>query len=497
MNRLLICVHGVGTGAMGWLRILEQERLPYVEDAGQEATVTLFADTVPAWMEDYVMRGGVAVVSGAPLTPGLLPSGQPAVISRFRSPGNDSTAASPCLAVLFSGGGFGEVRLHEDRRVKRGVDPDVYPLVLETALGRGRIIFTGVPLTDLLAAGGDRLRRFSAVSELSERVATADKAEIADVLVWMLRRAVVAAGFPYLRVVRYPGGAPSVFILRVDVDGIYGENARSIAEAAASQGIRASFFFNGSLCEEVPGDLGSWTEGHEVGHHGYYHTVYDTVEDNVRNLERGAEWVRSHLGRDPRGFVAPRGLWNQALEEALVKQDDPYSSDFALDFDSLPFHTPGGVLQIPVHPFSPERAAVFRAEMGLPPPTAEDITAHYLYAVRNQVRHGRPAHLYGHPEVLGATASEVVPAIVREIRHLGARPLTVGEFYSWWTERHSTGLAVAYDPDREVLEITTSGRVEGIEAFDHPSLEVRINRRHLKASGARRSLLFAQQGGTL
>lgn len=460
-------------GTHGWRRILEQEGIPFEEGTELRWPLTVFEGVLPDRVEGYVSRGGVAVVSGAPEADGLLPASFPALVHRFLAPETSDPCQAPSIVRLFRGEGFGECRLHENRTVREGNDPDRFPAILTRRVGEGAVIFTGIPLAQLLASAGDRLRRFSPFSEVTERVSSVDKAGVADTLVWMLREGFRAAGLPYIRVARFPNWATSVFLLRVDVDGVFGDLARRLLGSVTTGDIRASFFFNGALCEQFPGDVEGLPPGHEVGQHGYSHDVYEDVERNRENLGRGAAWVETLTGTRPRSFVAPRGLWNAALEEALLMEGYRYSSDFALDFDSLPFRTPNGLLQIPVHPYSPERASAFAHEHGLPPPSPGAVLSHYLAVLRHQLRHGRPVHVYGHPKVLGAMAEEVLPPLFAEVAAAGLPSMTLGGFYEWWRTREQAGLRL--ELDRKAGEVRAELSLEScaVQVLVHTDVAVR------------------------
>ena len=438
-------LHAEGDGAAGWARVLRQECLAWDMVDGPGRPVILFSGGLPSWCDAFVAGGGVAVIDEAPAD-ALLGTGATATLLRFRPPQRDRDAAMPCLARAFAGDGEGEIRLHENRKARDGRLADVRPAVLVRRHGRGWLIFTGLPLARHLVAAGDSLRAFADASDMTERVATADKAEIADTLAWMLRRAFACLGLPYLRVARYPGGARSVFVLRVDVDGLFGANCRRIAETARAHGVACSFYFNASLCRAHPGALArDWLEGHEIGHHGDRHDVFDTVADNAANLRAGTDWLARELGAHGRGCVAPRGLWNPALDRAMAELAVPYSSDFGLDFDGLPFVTPAGVLQVPVHPYSPERHRIHREDCGLGPPGARAVLDHYLSALARQSALGRPVHLYGHPEVLGALAGAVLPELFAAARDAGLPAMTLGAFADWWRRRGECGVTLAVD----------------------------------------------------
>lgn len=468
-NDVTIGVLGDGPGVAGWVRVLEQEGLPFEVPAGPNRPIVVSGGAVPEWFDSYVRGGGMFVLSGAPPLDVLGPSVL-ATIQRIHPAHAGDPVATPCLARLFRGDGDGVVRLHEDRITKSGIEQGVFPLVASHGIGRGHVIYTGVPLTMLLEAGGDHLRRFAPFSPVTERVASVDKAGVVDVLVAMLRKAFNKRGMPYVRLQRFPHGSPSVLVLRVDVDGIFGDRAARLAGAAAAAGLRASFFLNGSKCEDDPGEVRNWPGDHEIGHHGFVHNLFDTVQENLDNLRRGAAWVRESAGTEPSTFVAPRGMWNDALDQALAVAGYPYSSDFGLDFDSLPFRTPAGVLQVPVHPYSPERARVYASEQSIAPPTAEEICDHYLRVLERQAKAGRPVHVYGHPEVLGAHAEVVVPALAEAAAGGGIPNLTLREYAQWWALREKANMRLLWDPD---------ARIMGVRFDDEGEWDVDVFDRHL------------------
>ena len=450
-------------GSDGWLRVLRQEMVPWDLVDGPDRPIILFDGSLPSWCADFVAGGGVAVVSGAPANEALFGPGITASLLRFRPPGREREAVMPCLARLFHGPGEGECRLHENRKARAGRLADVRPAVLARPHGNGWLVFTGLPLAQHLAAGGDCLRSFTDASNVTERVASVDKAEVADTLTWMLRQAFAKLNLPYVRLARFPNAARSVFLFRVDVDGLFGGNCRRIAEIAQAHGIAGSFYFNASLCRGGPGELSrDWLAAHEIGHHADRHDLFDTVEENRENLLAGMAWVEQALGVQTTGYVAPRGLWNHALDAAMTELGHVYSSDFGLDFDSLPFLTPAGVLQVPVHPFSPERYAIHQEDAGFGPPSARAILDHYVSALERQVALRRPAHLYGHPEVLGRMAHAVLPDLFAAVARLDLPNMTVGAFVDWWLGRakaalslrvHDASGAVAVDTTGEAVEV--------------------------------------------
>jgi peptidoglycan/xylan/chitin deacetylase (PgdA/CDA1 family) len=471
---ITVGLSAAGDAWEGWRRVLRQEKIPWETADGPIHPIGIFDRRLPEWFEEFVRQGGVALVTGAPANDALFGPSCTVSVTRFRAPSRDREALMPCLARLFAGAGEGEIRQHENRKLRSGRLADVRAAVLSRPVNRGWVIYPGLPLAEHLSAAGDCLRTFTDSSNLTERVSSTDKAEIVDTMVSMLRQAFDKASLPYVRLARFPGAAKSVFMFRVDVDGLFGSQCRDIAELARAHGVRASFYFNAALCRAYPGDLSAdWLQAHEIGHHADVHDLFDTVSENRANLLSGIAWVEQQLGIRTSSYVAPRGLWNRALDTAMAELGHVYSSDFGLDFDSMPFFTPAGVLQIPVHPFSPERLAIHQEDSGFGPPSARAVLDHYLSAMERQAALGHPVHLYGHPEVLGRMAAKVLPDMFRAIGRLGIPNMTLADYAAWWIERDRTALALSVDDDTDTIEIESNG--EAVEIFTSKPIRVTLN----------------------
>ena len=462
MSRAIqIGLYAEGDAADGWIRVLRQDRLPWERVDGPTQPIILFDGVLPAWCEDFIEDGGVAIVTAAPRHEALLGSSTTATLTRFRPPGRDIEAMLPCLARVFEGDGEGEVRLHENRKARGGRLADIHPAVLTRQHGRGWLVYTGLPLAAHLMAEGDSLRSFSSASALTERVASVDKADLADTMTAMIGTAFARLGLPLVRVARYPRAARSVFLFRVDVDGTFGSNCRAIADIAQAHGIAGSFYFNASLCRTNGGDLSrDWLAAHEIGNHADVHDLFDSVEENSANLAAGLDWIEQTLGVRPSGYVAPRGLWNRALDRAMAELGQVYSSDFGLAIDALPFFTSAGVLQIPVHPFSPERFTICEEDAGRGPPGSQAVLHHYLGALHRQVALRRPTHLYGHPEVLGRMAETVLPTLFDAVARLDLPTMTVADFAAWWRKRDCSDVSLSIEDDGVLTIETTADLLE-------------------------------------
>ncbi len=433
----------------GWAQVLEQECQQALVDPDPVRPVSVCAGRPPKGWRAYVEAGGVLVVAAATMLPWHDADAAPVSITRLYPADGRAPIAAPCLARRAPDGvgGTTVLRAHEDRVPKDAGDVGRTPLVTTYDVGAGRVVAVWAPLGELLRAAGDRLRRFSDRTPVTERCATVDKGPLAGLMREVLVDAVTWRGLPFVSPSAFPSGAAAALVVRCDVDGIYGDHATQISKAFVRHGIPVSFFVNAAFAERHPGAL-DLDDLHQLGQHGYRHDVFDTEAENDENLAAGERWLQERTGKPPEGFVAPRGLWNPSLGRALRRRGYDYSADFGLSFDALPFVTPEGILQLPVHPYSPERAARWADEQGLPPPGDEDEVAHYLATVEDARTEGRPAHIYGHPERLARLADTLADRLASWLDTHRGVALTLEQYARWWRRRGQTGIVVEHAPER-------------------------------------------------
>jgi len=475
-TELCVGLFGTAEANAGWFRVLQQEMVPFRETTEPDCPVTCFTESLPPWLENYVSSGGIALIAAPAME--NLPVRPPvdgwSVLHQFHFPeAGIEEAYAPAKALLIREHGYGHIRLNEDRIIKDGLDIGKYPLVVRRTLGKGALYLSALPLSDLLILQGNRLRRFSPFSEVKERVSSIDKAQVARVMVWMLRQAFSEIDAPYVHLWYYPGQVPSVFIFRVDVDGPAGENLSRLVQECDRARITANFFINRAKCLGMETALNGLLS-HEVGSHGDIHNVYDSYEENHQNILQGRRWVHEVLSIDTPFFVAPRGLWNRALGEALEDLGVPYSSDFGIDFDGLPYHPLVGnrhlnLLQVPVHPHCAERAAIQAEEEHLPAPTPQELLRYYQHVIEYKVARNEPVILYGHPQELGRYASQILPHLFAMVRKLDLPNLRYSDFTRWWLEREKVRWSARYRPQEGKVEVQVVPSLPDLSAHILPA----------------------------
>jgi peptidoglycan/xylan/chitin deacetylase (PgdA/CDA1 family) len=445
----------------GWTRVLEQEKTPYRKINEPGCPVMVCEGQVPDRLAEFLQEGGVAIITAARELTLPFPvryRGQ-AVTQLLQFPElNLPDVRIAGISAVFAGAGFGKITLHENRVEKGGIRTGHFPAFIQQRVGRGYCLFTGLPLSELLLSVGDTLRTFSRHSSITERIVTIDKAQILRILVWILRKAFSLLGLPYVHLCYYPNQAASVFAFRIDVDGTYGENVTSIAQTARAAELPITFFINQSLCLGEQNYLHQIDPANEIGNHGNIHNLFDTKEDNLRNVSEGRAWLQENSLPVGPWYAAPRGMWNPELGAALEELGYLYSSDFGLEIDGLPFFPRvytqrTGVIQIPIHPFSVERAVRYAEENGLNPPSEEEVLSYFTAVARDHLEQEWPIFFYGHPEHFGKMAKTILFALKRLADDWNVPNTTLSKYAEWWKRRDALEIYATHDDDQNELVI--------------------------------------------
>jgi len=437
----------------GWLHVLQQEKVPYRCHTDLSSRITIFPDEFPKEGYEYVRKGGIAILEkpGELDKLGLKPRGE-AVISRFYFPlDGDNVIYAPSLVDIYRGQGYGHFIVHEERLIKYGIKLGYHPLVLEVPWGKGFFFIFAAKISRLLLYHGNTLRRFSNFTDVTERVSSIDKSKVSRVLVTILKKAFEKAEIPYVGLWYYPNDYDTVFMFRIDVDGVEGETTKRISDICEKYGVRTTFYVNKDLCQAEENYLKGISDYHYVGNHGDIHNIFDTKNENKDNIISCENWLNKVFGvRKTKLFTAPRGLWNEELAVALDELGYTSSSDFGFFFDGFPFHPvvngrPLKLLQIPTNPYCVNRARKFYQENSLGE-VAPDTTIEYFKKV---IKHKRsinePILIYGHPDGLGHVSNIVLPAVFEYVRQEGIYITSIHEFSDWWLKRESVDLEVLYD----------------------------------------------------
>jgi peptidoglycan/xylan/chitin deacetylase (PgdA/CDA1 family) len=298
----------------------------------------------------------------------------------------------------------------------------------------------------LVRESGSRRRQFHSPGRAlpDEVVSEVSKGEIGYIVERSLQWLLAQRSLPFLQLWRFPGRARSIFSFRIDSDYGTARELTDLHRTASAYGIRPSWFIH---VEPQQGmlDLFRSFEGDELALHAWRHRTFDSYETNAANIAEANAVLRA-AGIEPRGFAAPLGRWNPGLARAVEEEGFEYSSEFALDYDDLPFlpwnvWRQSSVLQIPIHPVSIGNFIRVKA-------SDAEMIAYYNAVIDRKLAAAEPVILYGHP---GHGRLEVIDAIFRRMSREDVPNMTMGEYAQWWRSRLDTRFDAIIENGRIVV----------------------------------------------
>lgn len=289
----------------------------------------------------------------------------------------------------------------------------------------------------------------------SERLCAVDKASLRRVIMRLLEDTFHRCGLPFVHRWFYPAHARSIFCFRLDTDFCSAEDAEAMVALLRRHSLSATWFVDTHDETRLKNTYAQFTD-QEIGLHCHSHVVFDDVQRNRQNISRGMEALQ-RAGITPRGFAAPFGEWNSALDTVLTEYGFAYSGEFGVGYDDLPFypliaqgHSP--VLQVPIHPVSLGRLR--RSHFS----TAEMID-YFLAVMQRNFASALPQIMYHHPH---HGRLEVFDALFTSIKQNGIPTMNIGQWADWWKNR----LQAEVDVTLQGKELTFS--------CSHPELWLRL-----------------------
>ncbi len=231
------------------------------------------------------------------------------------------------------------------------------PAIYTKSYGAGKIIALPFDLDLALTKVNSRPKFFFApTTKLPyETVACVSKGEIRKLVINCLKSLLFAQSCYYAHLWYYPNSFRSIFAFRVDTDFSPWRQIEAVFKLAQENKMNFTWFINTKAQE---GDLAKFIKLKEAGEdlqlHCYKHNVFTDYSLNYTNIEKGKNLLKA-VGIEPIGFAGPFGEWNKSLADALAALGFQFSSEFALNYDDLPFYPIVGsekstTLQIPIHP---------------------------------------------------------------------------------------------------------------------------------------------------
>lgn len=275
----------------------------------------------------------------------------------------------------------------------------------------------------------------------SEIVATVSKGNLRRLVAGVLQFLHLRRGVPFVHKWYFPEAEESIFTFRIDTDKGSQEEIDRLFALCEGESVPAIWFLDTKSHEAWLGrfrDFGA----QQVGIHCYRHLTYSTYKENLKNL-CDARSLLENAGIRPEGASAPYGTWNPGIARSYESLGVSFSSEFSLDYDSLPFFPYfdgkfSSVLQIPIHPIcvgSMNRAGY----------TSEEMKEYFRRIIDKKILEREPICLYHHPT---HRQWDVIRDVFEYVRSKRIRTMSYAEYAKWWQTRGSVQTRLEYDEQK-------------------------------------------------
>lgn len=330
-----------------------------------------------------------------------------------------------------------------------------------------RLVYIDIDLNKELADYSSTAKEFiTSAGSVRERVALFPKAAARAALSGAVKSACDMRGIPFVRLWYYPGRYNSLFNFRFDLDEDIGNELENIAAVARNyKDCTTMFACCASFKKNSYKIKGLIDEGFDVQSHGYYHHTYSDKGQNRKNIQKSLGYFKM-LNHRVDGFAAPKGRWNPGLQETLQELGFSYSSEFALDYDNLPFYPVMGrtfskVLQIPIYPVCwglYNDAAINDSEA---------IKKYMLSVITNKFIRNMPIIIYGHPGEQISKEPVLLKEIYERIDTLnGVWKVNLSGLAGWWKKRERIDFSeLSFDLSKKALKYALEDNLDFSGAY--------------------------------
>ncbi len=270
----------------------------------------------------------------------------------------------------------------------------------------------------------------------SERVSRVSKGKISQIIYSTIEYLFHARDVPFVHAWYYPDDYEGLFSFRVDTDFCNADDASSLLSICENNAIRGTWFVD-TESKEMLNNVYAQMKEQEIALHCDRHLVFKDYKQNLTNIESGLSKLQK-AGITVKGFAAPFGEWNPALNKTLNELTLNYSSEFVYDFDDYPlFPDESHVLQIPIHPISIGRLR--RSHF-----SDEEMVNYFKKVILKKRITSQPIILYHHPH---HQRFEVIDEIFKFIAQFNFWKPTMSEYCEWCRERNESSIEAQFEDD--------------------------------------------------
>ncbi len=259
-------------------------------------------------------------------------------------------------------------------------------------------------------------------------------------------------GIPFIHTWFFPRNSPSIFTFRIDSDRGSQDEIEDLYKLLERFEIPASWFLDVKSHETWIKYFQKFNH-QEIGIHCYEHASYKSFEENFNNFLKASEILRKN-NLDFKGFAAPLGRWNRAINEAAEKIGFNYSSEFGFDYDNFPSYPWvsgrfSKILQLPVHPIC--AGSMRRVQF-----SGEQMIKYFIAHIDKQIALREPVCLYHHPT---HHYNDVFKSVFGYINLQNIIKFSYTQYTGWWKKRLSVKFKFVWEIESGKLQAETN-RVE-------------------------------------
>ncbi len=298
-------------------------------------------------------------------------------------------------------------------------------------IGKGYGIIIPSGLIDCIKSIKNRRKNFPSLNNFfpNERVSEVSKRSIREIIYFSLLKIYDKKKLPLLTLNEFPNENKTIFNFRIDTDFAKKNEIEKLYSICKSYNIKATWFVETKSSNNWINIYKSM-EKQEVGLHCYRHKVFNNLKKNKMNIQKGISILEKNGIKDF-GFASPFGTWNNSLSQTINYFNFKYSSEFALDYDNLPFYPiinqnkSSNVLQVPIHP-------ICVGSLKNSKHSYNQMKEYYSNLIKNNTSNNLPIFIYDHPKQFD---EKILKWLFKKINELNLPSLTLMDFSKWWKER--------------------------------------------------------------
>lgn len=433
-----ICI-GIQALDEGWTAVLDQigvsyEKVNYSLELAQNYSV-IIVNAIPdsqsvSELHQYMKDGG-ALVEMKDIHPFLhrhhFRKEHPATL--FNNTNNQDFRHIPFLDI------YSEVEFHNEAKLFEG-------LIHFQVWKRGVIGFFGADPSKLIHKTGYKRKRFYSETGFfpDEIVSKVSKHALMDAFTVMLRQLHYRRSLPFVQKWTSPEQNP-VFGFRIDSDFGDRESINSLYDVLHQNQIKATWFLHVKAHDEWLSRFKGF-EDQEIALHGYEHGTSKAVSKIRENIDTGLQLLQQN--EIPVGaFCAPYGVWDKALEHAIIDFSFNYTSEFTYAYDGFPVQTPNPFpMQIPVHPICTGSLSRKRYDEAA-------MAAYFAQVMQRKLGRFEPVMFYHHPLQPGL---QLWDHMFKMVNAQELTKCTFLEFSEFWNTRAETNFQAFHDGDALLIK---------------------------------------------